>query len=451
MSESHRLSVLDSTFLRIETGETPMHVGALLVFTLPADAPSGFVSDVVARLREPLPLRRPFNQVLAGGALSRIVPAARTVETIDMEYHVRHTALPAPGGERELGELISHLHSTRLDRSRPMWTAHVIEGLDRSRFAIYIKVHHSLTDGVNGIRLGTDNLATRPEGEWRAPWHQPVSPPVRRPRTPRQRAGLAPHHTVAALAKGLGSLRRKDTGAEPVRVPFEAPPSALNAPVTNARRVATQQLDLERIRGIAKRAGVSLNDVFVALCGDALRAYLLEHEALPGKSLVAGVPVNLREEGQQGGNAVGFLWSVLGTEYADPVERLAAVHRSMGAAKSHLQGIASPVRPAFTLMTMALPVAVLMSGQGSRFRRPSMNVTISNVPGPTETRYVGGATMDACYPISLLFQGLGLNITCISYAGKLNVGIVGGRDALPSLQKIAVHLAYALDALERAV
>ena len=246
----------------------------------------------------------------------------------------------------------------------------------------------------------------------------------------------------------MTSSATQRAAAEPVRVPFEAPRSALNAPVTNARRVATQQLDMERVKAVGERSGSSVNDVFLAVCGDALRRYLLDHDDLPVRSLVAGVPVSLREEGQEGGNAVGFVWAALGTDVADPVERLEVVHGSMKAAKDQLRAMAPSVRPTFTLMTMALPVAVLLSGQGARIRRPSMNVTLSNVPGPAETRYLAGARMDACYPVSVLFQGLGLNITCISYTGQLNVGVVGGRDALPSLQKIAVYLGEALEALE---
>lgn len=451
-TKPRRLSVLDSTFLRIETADTPMHVGALMTFRIPEGAGPGFVAGVVSRFRAPVPLRRPFNQMLHKGKAGGLAPSSVTVETLDMGYHVRHTALPAPGGERELGELISHLHSTRLDPTRPLWTCHVIEGLDGDRFAVYVKIHHSLTDGVNGIRLATGQLARTPDGAWLAPWQQ--DPEKTGPRKRRERekaAGLPVHKSAAAVVRGLTSLRRKDGESEPVRVPFEAPRSVLNTPVTNARRVATQQLDMERVRAIGKRAQASMNDVFLAVCGDAVRRYLVEHDQLPEKPLVAGVPVSLRQEGEEGGNAVGFLWAALGTDLADPVERLAAVHRSMRAAKEHLGTIAAAARPTFTLLTMALPVAVLLTGQGARLRRPSMNLTISNVPGPAEVRYLDGAPMDACYPVSLLFQGLGLNITCISYAGQLNVGIVGGRDALPSLQKIAVYLGEALDSLEAEV
>ena len=253
MAKASRLSVLDSTFLRIETSDTPMHVGALMVFEIPDDADPGFVAGVVAGFREDRPLRRPFNQVLVKGLSTGLAPAARIVESIDMEYHVRHTALPAPGGERELGELISHLHSTRLDRSRPLWTCHVIEGLDGNRFAVYVKIHHSLTDGVNGIRLATDQLAVTPDGDWTAPWLE--APPKDKPKRSRSKGGrsVAPHRAATSLLKGLVDLRRTKGDDEPVRVPFEAPPSVLNAPVTNARRVATQQLDMERLRSIAKR------------------------------------------------------------------------------------------------------------------------------------------------------------------------------------------------------
>lgn len=446
-----RMSVLDSTFLRIETDDTPIHVGALMTFEIPDDAEPGFVAAVVARFREEHPLRRPFNQVLAGGVLAAVAPAWRTLETVDMEYHVRHTALPAPGGERELGELISHLHSTRLDRSRPLWTCHVIEGLAGNRFAVYVKIHHALTDGVNGIRLGTGQLATSPDGAWQPPWQEPAEERARRSRSKGSRAAPAPHRAAFSLARGFVSLRRTSADAEPVRVPFEAPPSRLNAPVTNARRVATQMLDLERVQAISRQAGMSMNDVFLAVCGDALRRYLQDIDAVPERSLVAGVPVSLRQEGEDASNAVGFLWALLGTDIEDPVARLEAVNRSMRAAKDHLRTMDPSVRPVFTLLTMALPVVVLLSGQGARINRPSMNVTISNVPGPAEVRYLAGARMEACYPVSVLFQGLGLNITCISYAGQFDVGVVGGRDALPSLQKIAVYLGEALDVLERQV
>ncbi|WP_418002228.1 WS/DGAT/MGAT family O-acyltransferase [Mycobacterium sp. PDNC021] len=441
---SIRLPLLDSTFLRIDTPDTPMHVATLQIFALPEDVGPDFVTDLVADFRAPRPLRKPFDQTLAGGLLSGVAPAWDTVEQLDMEYHVRHTALPAPGGERQLGDLISHLHSTRLDRTRPLWTCHVIEGLENGRFAVYTKMHHSVTDGVNGVRLVTEQLATTPDGPSQAPWQQPVAAPPRRRRGGAGQS-LSPWRAVGELGRGLAGLVRLGGDGDPVRLPFEAPQSILNGRVTNARRVATQQLDMSRMQDIAKRHAASLNDVFLAVCGAALRRYLADQNALPERSLIAGVPVNLRGEGQEGGNAVGFLWSELGTDVADPRERLGVIQRSMAAAKDHLRGMAGPVRPVFTLLTMALPVAVLISGQATRVYRPPMNVTISNVPGPADARYLRGARMEACYPVSLAFQGLGLNITCISYDGQLNLSVVGSRDAVPHLQHIAVYIGEALN------
>ncbi|GAB2977474.1 WS/DGAT/MGAT family O-acyltransferase [Nocardioides montaniterrae] len=446
MANHRRLSVLDSTFLRIETPDTPMHVGALMEFAIPDGAPATFVADIVARMREPQPLRRPFNQLLTHGPTSVLAPAAATVETIDMEYHVRHSALPAPGSERELGDLVSHLHSTLLDRTRPMWTSHVIEGLEGNRFAIYMKMHHSLTDGINGIRVATDQLARSVDGDWQPPWQAPTEPRARRAKREGGK-GLAPHRALTSLARGFVGLRG---GGEPVRLPFQAPRSALNLRVTNARRVATQQLGMERMQAIGRRTSTSLNDVFVALCGDALRRYLGDLGQLPERTLIAGVPVSLRSEGDDGGNAVGYLWADLGTDTDDPLERLEAVRRSMAAAKAHLQRMPSQVRPTFTLLTMSLPVLAVLSGQSPKLPRPPMNVTVSNVPGPRETLYLAGAEMLTCYPISLVFQGMGLNITSVSYRGAFNVGVVGSRDTLPSLQKIAVHLGEALTRLEEA-
>lgn len=447
---STRLPLLDSTFLRVETPDTPMHVAGLQIYSLPDDAGPDFVARVVAAFREPVALRKPFNLVLASGLLSAAVPAWEVVEQLDMEYHVRHTALPAPGGERELGELVSHLHGTVLDRTRPLWTCHVIEGLADRRFAIYVKIHHGLTDGVNGNRLVTDQLATTPDGEWRAPWQEPTTTAARRPRRKTERDSLALWRAPLELGRGLVNLALRRSGPDHVRLPFEAPASILNGRVTNARRVATQQLDLSAIRDVAKREDASVNDIFLAVCGAALRRYLEDRDALPERPLIAGVPVNLREEGQEGGNAVGFLWSSLATDVADPIERLAAIRVSMGAAKDHLRSMPSAVRPTFTLLTMAPTVATVLSGQVTRLPRPPMNVTISNVPGPAETRYLDGARLEAFYPVSLPFQGLGLNITCVSYDGQLNIGVIGSRDALPHLQHIAVYLGEALDELRTA-
>ncbi|WP_420468667.1 WS/DGAT/MGAT family O-acyltransferase [Panacagrimonas sp.] len=449
---ARRLSMLDGTFLNIETRDAPMHVAGLQVFQLPPKVPRDFIKRVVHTLRAAGPLARPFNLKLADVPLGRVAPAMIEDRNIDLDYHVRHSALPDPGGERELGELVSHLHGQILDRSRPLWTCHVIEGLQGRRFALYVKIHHALVDGQRAMKLFTRCLGSAPgEGNWQAFWAERED--AGRERTARPAA--ARPHAIPTLewprlmARALKPLLRREAGSEPVRRPFEAPRSVLNGRVTAARRVATQRLELARIKAVGKKHRASVNDVFLALCSTALRRHLQESGALPSDSLIAGVPVSLRDEHSpaDAGNAVGFLWARLGTDLDEPRARLRAIQASMQASKQHLQSLPAQARMAFTTLAMSPAIAVLASGLGPRLR-PPMNVVISNVPGPGEPLYLGGARLEGMYPVSIPFQGLGLNITCVSYAGQFAVGITGSRDTLPHLQRIAVYLGEALDELE---
>jgi WS/DGAT/MGAT family acyltransferase len=451
------MSLLDATFLTVETTETPMHVASLQIFQIPTGAPDTFVRDIVTKFRSPGPLTPPFGLKLAGGPLARITPALAPADDVDLEYHIRHTALPAPGGERELGELISHLHTVRLDRSRPLWTCHVIDGLERNRFAVYCKVHHALTDGVGGMRMVTQALANDPAGTSCAPWQ--YRPPQRdKAATGSQRRGLqsilgtgvSVGRSGLSIGRGIARLSRL-TGSEPVRLPFEgAAAPALNGRVTAARRVATQQLDLKRIQAVCERTGTSINDVFLAICASALRRHLVDSNLLASKPLFAGVPVSLREPGETGANAVGFVWASLATDEAEPIARLKAIQESMQAAKNQLGTMDPAARKVFTLLTMAPAVTVIASGVAD-WVRPPMNVIISNVPGPRETMYLHGARLEAFYPVSATFQGLALNITCVTYDGQFNIGFTGSRDSLPHLQRLAVYAGEALDELEATV
>lgn len=452
-----RLSLLDATFLQIETRDTPMHVAGLQVFRLPKNAPADFIKIVVQTLRGPEKLARPWSLKLAKVPLSRMAPAMVVADDIDMDYHVRHTCLPAPGGERELGELVSHLHSTTLDRSRPLWTCHVIEGLENNRFALYVKIHHALVDGVRGIHLVTRCLGDKPgKNNWTPAWAdvEPSAVGKQKPggknkKMPRRLSVLQWPRTLKDAYAPL--LRRKSLD-EPIRVPFEAPASVLNGPVTGARRVATQRLDLKRIKAVGKRTDASVNDLFLAICSTALRRHLQESDDLPDKSLIAGVPVSLRADSgdEESGNAVGFLWSALGTELSDPLERLRAIRNSMQASKQHLKNLPAPARAAYTMSTMLPAISVLLSGQGAKVK-PSMNLVISNVPGPQHPLYLDRARLEAIYPVSIPVQGLGLNISCFSYDGQLTFGFTGCRDSLPHMQRLAVYAADALDELETAV
>jgi len=444
-----RMSLLDATFLRMETREAPMHVASLQIFQAPEGAGPGFVRDVVTAFRAEGPLTGPFGYKLAKRPFSRLNPSLEQAD-VDLEYHVRHASLPAPGGERELGELISHLHAVVLDRSRPLWTCHVIEGLEGNRFAIYIKVHHALTDGVGALRLFTQPLAAEPDGSWSSPWHhQDVPTHAAEDKTSRAEVLKAALQTAGPVARGLVS-RKRGSSPEAVCRPFGAPDSVINGAITGARRVATQQLDLARIKSVAKQTDTSINDVFLAISSTALRRHLGDTGVLPARPLTAGMPVSLRQPGETTANAVGYLWANLATDLPDTRDRLAAIHSSTNAAKAHLNTMQPAARKLFTTLTMTPVIAVWVAGLGAKVR-PPMNLTISNVPGPREALYLNGARLEAFYPVSIPSQGQALNITCVTYDGKFNIGFTGCRDSLPHLQRIAVYAGEALDELEAAL
>jgi len=250
--------------------------------------------------------------------------------------------------------------------------------------------------------------------------------------------------TYTESLTGLGA-------AEDRAVPFRAPKTIFNGRIHTPRRFATQHYSIERMKSVAQAADGSLNDVFLTICGGALRRYLIEQDALPTGDLVANVPVSVRQETGSGlGNAITFLYAQLGTRIEDPVERIAAVRTSTRLGKERLPEVNGIAMDTYTaaLMLPFLGQAILgFGGHG----RPASNVVISNVPGPAEARYLDGSRMEEIYPVSLLFNGQALNITAVSYDGEFNIGYTGCRDSIPSLQKIAVYSGEELDRLEAAL
>lgn len=453
------ISLNDSGWLRMETVATPMQVGMLATFSKPENAGPAYLSDLVERWRAHRVFQSPFNYVVHGTA----VPRWETLpdDAIDIDYHFRHSALPAPGGERELGILVSRLHSARMDRRYPLWECHVIEGLEGDRWSIYMKVHHSQIDGVGGVRLLRRTFSV--DGTQRdmlPPWAIGVRGPDQSgvPSPPRSKAPAKPGRTALRSAVAVaGSLRRTygeslfGSKEELRAVPYRAPKSIFNGTISTPRRFATQQYPIDRLRTVASAADGSLNDVFLAICGGAIRRYLQDVDALPERSLIANVPVSVRTgEGASVGNAITFLYTQLGTDVEDPVERIARIKASTRLGKERLPQVSGAAMDAYTagLMAPFLGQAIThIGGHG----RPASNVVISNVPGPAEPRYVDGSRLEEYYPLSLLFHGQALNITAISYADQFNIGYTGCRDNLPHLQRIAVYSGEALEELEAAL
>ncbi len=456
-----KLSLLDAMFLAAESRESMMHVGALSLFEPPPDAPPTFLRDMAEELRDGGPLHPPWNRRLKHPEfMSDPRQSWIEDEAIDIDYHVRRSGLPSPGSQRELGVLVSRLHSGSVDFHRPPWELQVIEGLADGRFGLYNKVHHSLVDGYTGMRLLAESLTTDPEDR-----DSPLLiQRARQPRAPRPE-GSAP--TLGALfelaREQVGTTR--DVGRALLNVvkawggkektglyaPLQAPKTVFNRRISRARRFATQQYPLARIKDLGKAFGGTLNDVVLAICGAAIRRYLLDLNALPEQPLIAMLPVNVRpKDDPGGGNAVGAILASLGTDHADPKAQIEAIIESTTRAKAQLEGMTKNGIIQYGALLMA-PLAIQLATGTAGRTRPAFNLVISNVPGPKETLYLRGAKLVEFYPLSIPFHGYGLNITVNGYAGTLNFGFTGCRDALPKLQKLAVYAGDAIEALEAAV
>ena len=457
-----RLSPLDTAWLFTESRATPNHVGGLLQFRLPEGASKDFLRRLMSEFRSHLEFTPPWNRRLKVAFNRNPVPSWIEDDAIDLEYHVRHAALPWPGGERELGELIGRLQSTPIDLSRPPWECTLIEGLSDDRFALFIKMHHSLIDGVSGMKLLERAMASDPVKSLTLPpfWAAAAlasGKPRREVRAPTMaNATAAAIEGLSAQAKSLPQLaaafgkiiKRIGDPSEGLAVPFDAPRSLLNGRVREKRRFATQQFPMTRLRAVADAAGCTINDVVLALCGGALRRFLLERDSLPEKSLTAGIPVSVRPKDDEGtGNAITFIVATLGTDVAEAGERLQVIRRSVQHAKAHVQSLPRAAMLQYTLMLMAPTMITLLTGIGGR-TPPMFNITISNVPGPDKPLYFRGAELLSIYPASIITHGQALNITCESYAGQMNFGFTACHTSMPSTQKLAVHAADALSELE---
>ncbi len=453
------MPVTDSIFLLGESREHPMHVGSLELFTPPDDAGPDYVKTMLDTMLSHKTVDSTFRKKPQGpvGSVGNLWWADEG-DNVDLEYHVRHSALPAPCRVRELLTLTSRLHGTLLDRHRPLWEMYVIEGLSDGRFAIYTKLHHSLMDGVSGLRLLQRTLTTDPTvRDAPPPWNLP-----RGEKKPDSGGGLDLGSVFGALRRTVGevaglapaSLRiaRTALGQHDMKFPYEAPRTMLNVPIGGARRFAAQSWSLERVNAVRKSAGVSVNDVVLAMCAGALRHYLTEQDGLPDAPLIAMVPVSLRDEKKvdAGGNSVGVTLCNLATDIEDPADRLSAISASMSQGKELFSSLTPMQALAWSAVNMS-PIALTPIPGVVRLTPPPFNVIISNVPGPPKTMYFNGSRLDGLYPTSVVLDGQALNITLTNNGGNLDFGVVGCRRSVPSLQRILIHLETALAELEKAL
>lgn len=460
-----RLPLTDAAWLLIESRERPMHVGGLQLFSRPTDAPEDWLQQVAARAMSFGDPRPPFNHVLKE-PYGRLGTFAFEPDDVEIAYHVRHLALPAPGRIRELLSFCSNVHAQTLDRHRPLWELYLIEGIEGDRVAVFTKVHHSLLDGVAAMRQILRAFTPDPQDrDVPPPWAmRPDAASVDRVADDReapgpvgraQRAGATVAAAGRAVAAAAGAGRalvdqyRRSRGDEAEVVPFQAPRTMMNVRLTATRRFVAQDYSLGRIRDVARTTGSTVNDVVLAMCGGALRTYLQQHDGLPDRPLVGFVPVSIRpDDDSDHGNALSFVFCNLATHLDDPAERLALVRRSMDAAKRRMSRMSRAELTDYAIAITSPLVLGNLTGLSGRAPRPLFNVTISNVPGPRETLYWNGAELQGIYPASLLQDGYALNITQTSYRDQMAFGITADRAALPRVQRLIDHLEDELGALE---
>jgi diacylglycerol O-acyltransferase / wax synthase len=445
-----QLSATDSFFLFCERREAPNHIGILQIYD-PAAMPGGPLTfeEMLADLERRLHLSRAFREKVASARLGLDFPYWVDDPNFDLEYHVRHLALPRPGNWRQLCTLTARMHSRLLDRRRPLWEMTVIEGLDAvegvapGSFAIYFKIHHAAIDGVAGAELLSVTHASSPVADIPPalePWTPHSSPSgwwllaraaannLRRPVQAIRSAIPAlpsPRGVVKALTHppGLGSLTAS--------VPW----TRFNGPITEHRTMDARSYpltDLKRVKNAVP--GATVNDVALAVVAGALRGYLQSHDELPGSSLVAAVPVSTRLPGDdRDGNRISIMMSTLATDVADPLERVAAIAAATRARKERANAVraraladAAQVIPGALVGVAMRRLAPLVAS-----RRPLANVVVTNVPGPPEPLYGFGARMVSCFGLGPIMDGLGIIHLVGSYAGAFTFSFTACREMVP--------------------
>ncbi len=461
------MPVTESMFLIAESRDQPMHVGGLQLF-VPRDGQTAaeLADEMHASFVGATDIQDVFLKYPASPASIAGYFAWQQADEIDFDYHVRRIALPRPGEIKDLLRYVSLSHGALLDRSKPMWEIHLIEGLNDGRLALFSKVHHSVVDGVTAMRMMERGLTTDPDDRTSTAFWDKAILRRRKRRAPKETAerGLLAKVTdtvggvlrtaddvvgmVPAAAKVAASgIFDRDFAAPGV----PAPSTPLNVPIGSARRFAAQDWPTDRLRAAASRHGVTVNDVLLAMCAGAMRRYLAEDlDRLPDDSLTAMVPVSLHSDapgGASDGNAVTAILVRLATDVADPGDRLREITASSASAKNIVRGL-RPIQQLALGAANIAPLAATTVPGAHKVAGLNFNLVISNVPGKSAPLYWNGARLDGCYPASIPTDGQAMNITMTTIAGKTGFGIVGARAQLPHLQRLLDHLETSLIELE---
>jgi WS/DGAT/MGAT family acyltransferase len=467
-----QLSGLDASFLYLETRNAPMHVGGVLLFEPgirggPFDL-EAYREIVASRLH----VARTFRQRLVTVPFNLGRPCWIEDPDFDLDFHLHHMALPRPGGWKELTKLTAHVFAQPLDRTRPLWEMTFVEGLEHvlglgpGAFAIITKVHHAGIDGGSGAEILGALLALEPG----APTTPPATPwkPERPPTdwellTQAGGSALEPLKLANLLGRTGKSIVQAGAlwglkGAQLPPVPFRAPRTRLNVPITPHRVWGGTLVSLDRIKKIkAAVPGVTVNDVVLALCGGALRRYLEGKADLPSKPLVALAPISIRKEDERGtmGNQVSAMLVRLATDEADPLRRLRLIHEGAFHSKGYHQAIGARTLTDYThfipFSVAGLAARLYTRMRVARMLSPPFNVVITNVPGPAFPLYLGDARLVAHLGAGPIFDGMGLFLAIFSYAGQVAISATSCREIMPDVDVFVRALEDSLEELEAAL
>src|SRR5215469_2995861 len=460
-----QLTGLDASFLALETANTTGHIGGLSILD-PSGAPAPLtLGRLTGILAQRIPLVPVLRRKLLNVPLGLDQPYWIDDPDFDIEYHVRELALPRPGSHAQLTEQVSRLHARPLDRGRPLWEVYLITGLAGERAAVYTKIHHAAVDGKSGTELLTVLLDLTPAGRELPPvkpWHPERPPtwpelavkaafrlawrPVQTVRITNEMVKLLPTlaPVVSTVVGGMLGMNRGD--GEVIATPAgRAPATPFNKQITQHRRFAFRSVDLDTVKMVKNAFGVSVNDVVMAMSAGALRRWLADHDALPSQPLIAMIPVSVRDPASKAalGNKVSAMLTELPTNVREPGRRLDLVHAATKIAKAQQavipQGLVDEISD-FAPPALTARAARVVFATGLLHRLPPFNVTISNVPGPNVPAYLSGAKLIAHYPVSVVADGQGLNITLVGYLGKLHFGLVACRELIPDIDALAGYL-----------
>ncbi|KDN20021.1 WS/DGAT/MGAT family O-acyltransferase [Amycolatopsis rifamycinica] len=457
-----RLSGLDASFLYLETSSQVLHVCGLLVLD-GSTVPGGYsFAKLHAKLGERVRQIPAFRRKLHNPLWNLSHPVWVEDEDFDLDHHVHRIGVPAPGDRAELAELCAHIAGQQLDRAHPLWQLYVIEGLADGRLAVLLKMHHASVDGVSGASLISYLAGLEPDGpmpEVEEHRNAGMPSPLDLIRAGVESAVRRPAEVARLLPDLLGLMPRwvgRALRGKGMPIPFTAPRTSLNGTITGHRSVAFAQLDLDDVKDVKNAFGVTVNDVVLALVAGALREFLAARGELPEDPLVATVPVSVHErtEREHGSNKVSAFFASLPTHLPDPAARVFFLAEANRRAKDHHHDIDADMLQDWAQFSVASAFGLAVRAYSAlrlAEKHPVVhNLVVSNVPGPPMPLYFLGARITGFYPLGPVFHGAGLNVTVLSNAGKVHVGLLGARELVKDLWPLADALPDALAELLKA-